>query len=51
MISILVLETEIFTSSLDLYLDVRLAQFQLRYKKSDMEDLVKNAYLKICNKL
>ena len=46
-----VLETEIFTPPLDLYLDAKLAQFWLRHKESGMEDLVKNACLKIHNKL
>ena len=51
MISILILETEIFTPPLNLYLNARLAQFRLRHKKFGMEDLVKNACLKIHNKL
>jgi hypothetical protein len=36
---------------LDLYLDARLAQFRFRHKESGMEELVKNACLKIRNKL
>ena len=50
-ISISVLKTEMFISLLDLYLNVRLAQFWLRHKKSDMKNLIKNACLKIHNKL
>ena len=46
-----VLETETFTPPLDLYLDARLAQFRFRHKESDMEDLVKDACLKVRNKL
>jgi hypothetical protein len=46
-----VLEAETFIPPLDLYLDARLAQFRLRHKESGMEELVKNACLKIRNKL
>ena len=50
-ISISVLKTETFTSSLNLYLNTRLTQFWLRHKESDMKNLIKNACFKICNKL
>ena len=45
------LKTKMFIFSLDLYLNVRLTQFWLRHKKSDMKSLIKNACLKIHNKL
>jgi len=50
-ISISVLKTETFIFLLNLYLNARLTQFQLRHKKSDMKNLIKNTYLKICSKL
>ena len=50
-ILISVLKTEMFIFLLDLYLNVRLAQFWLRHKKSGMKNLIKNACLKICSKL
>ena len=50
-ILISVLKIKMFTSLLNLYLNVRLTQFQFRYKKSDMKNLIKNACLKICCKL
>ena len=50
-ILISILKTEMFISLLDLYLNVRLTQFQFRHKKSDMKNLIKNVCLKIHNKL
>ena len=50
-ILISMLKTEMFIFLLDLYLNARLTQFQLRHKKSDMKNLIKNACLKIHNKL
>ena len=40
-----------FIFLLNLYLNVRLTQFWLRHKKSDMKNLIKNACLKIHSKL
>src|SRR5438034_5253648 len=50
-ILISVLKTETFISSLDLYLNARLTQFQFRHKKSDMKNLIKNTCFKIHSKL
>ena len=50
-ISISVLKTETFILLFNLYLNIKLVQFQLRYKKSDMKNLIKNACVKIHNKL
>ena len=50
-ILISVLKTETFIFLLNLYLNVRLTQFQFRHKKSDMKNLIKNACLKIHSKL
>ena len=50
-ILISVLKIEIFTLSLDLYLNMKLTQFWLKYKKSDIKNLIKNACFKIHNKL
>ena len=40
-ISISTLETETHTPSLDLYLNIRLTEFQQQHKKSDMENIVR----------
>ena len=50
-ISISMLKTKMFILLLDLYLNVRLTQFQLKHKKSDMKNLIKNACFKIHSKL